>query len=226
MPSSKNLGYCALLATLLVLSRSASADDLKQYLQRLDAAAKDFHTTTAAFEFDTIQTEPVPDTDVLKGTVYYQRSGGHFQMAAHAHDRNKQPSAMTYIISGGTIRQSDTGKASDAHTIDQASKYESYFMLGFGASGAELQAKWDITYIGPDKTVTTEKGVATDKLELVAKDPTIRKNVPKITLWMDTAHAVSIKQVFDEGSGGSRVCHYTDFKINQPLPSDAFTFAK
>ena len=237
MRSFRKLAPFALFATVLLLSRSASAEDLKQYLQRLDSAAKDFHTTTASFEFDTIQTDPVPDTDVLTGTVYYERSGGHFQMAAHAHERtngdtskerehNKQPAATTYIFSGGVLRQSDTGKASDAHTIDQASKYESYLMLGFGASGTDLASKWDITYLGPDKTVTTAKGLPTDKLELVAKDPTVRKNLQKVTLWMDTDHAVSIKQIFDEGVGVSRVSHYTDFKLNQPLPANAFSFAK
>jgi len=39
---------------------------------------------------------------------------------------------------------------------------------------------------------------------------------------MDTARAVSLKQVFDEGQGVSRVCVYFNFKVNQPLPADAF----
>ena len=56
-------------------------------LAKLDAAAKNFHTTTASFEFDTVQTDPIPDTDIQKGTVYYQRSGTTFQMAAHMHQR-------------------------------------------------------------------------------------------------------------------------------------------
>ena len=55
-------------------------------------------------------------------------------------------------------------------------------MLGFGASGKELPKKWDIKYAGPE----TVDGMKTDKLELVAKDPTVRKNLPKVTIWMDT----------------------------------------
>jgi outer membrane lipoprotein-sorting protein len=35
---------------------------------------------------------------------------------------------------------------------------------------------------------------------------------------------VSLKQVFDEGPGAYRVCLYSHFKTNQPLPPDAFTF--
>jgi len=223
----------ALLAGFLAQPFSARADDLSRVLQRLDAAAKGFHTTSAAFEFDTIQTDPVPDTDVMTGTAYYERSGSRFQMAAHVRERtsgdtiqqrehNKHPAGLTYIFSGGVLRQSDTGKESDSHTIERASKYESYLMLGFGASGNELAEKWDIQYLGTEKI----GGITTDKLELVAKDPTVRKNVPKITIWLDTARAVSLKQVFDEGEGNSRVCTYTDIKVNQPLPAGAFAFEK
>ena len=41
-------------------------------------------------------------------------------------------------------------------------------MLGFGASGKDLAEKWDIKYAGEE----TVDGVKTEKLELVAKDPT------------------------------------------------------
>jgi outer membrane lipoprotein-sorting protein len=159
---------------------------------------------------------------VQTGTEYYERKGNTFQMAAHIHEHNNRPSAQTYIYSGGTLRISDTGKAADAKTYDQASKYESYLMLGFGASGSDLEAKWDLKYLGSE----TVDGVKTDKLELVAKDPTVRKNIPKVTIWLDTAHAISIKQVFDEGEGQSRICHYTNIKVNQGLPGNAFSFDK
>ena len=52
----------------------------------------------------------------------------------------------------------------------------------------------------------------------------MRKHLPKVTIWMDTTHGVSLKQLFDEGQGQTRACTYTNFKFNQPLPKDAFTF--
>ena len=217
---NKRLVFFALIAAALLPAAVAHADDLNSVLQKLNDAAKNFHTATANVEFDTIQTEPIPDTDVMTGTAYYERSGGHFQMAAHFAKHNNQPTAKTYMYTGGVLRVSDTGKEKDAKPYPEASKYESYFMLGFGASGAQLADKWDIKYLGTEIV----DGVKTDKLELVAKDPAIRKNIPKVTLWMDTTHAVSLKQVFDEGEGESRVCHYTNFKLNQSLPKDAFSF--
>ena len=52
-------------------------------LHQLDVAAANFRTTPADFEFDSIQTDPIPDKDVQKGVVYYERKGTTFQMAAH-----------------------------------------------------------------------------------------------------------------------------------------------
>lgn len=220
--AGRSLALLALIPALFMFSVCAHADDLKQVLDRLDTAAKDFHTTSASVEFDTIQTDPIPDNDVMTGVAYYERRGSSFEMAAHLHQHNGKPAEKAYIFSDGVLKESDTGKASDAHTINQASKYESYIMLGFGASGKQIAEKWDIKYLGSEKI----DGITTDKLELMAKDPTVRKNIPKVTIWMDTDRAVSLKQVFDEGEGQTRVCRYTDIKVNQPLPAGAFGFNK
>jgi outer membrane lipoprotein-sorting protein len=212
----------AVFALALLPVAAARAQDLASVLAKLDAAAKNFHTTSATFEFDTVITDPIPDTDVQKGAVYYQRSGSTFQMAAHLQERNSRPAATAYILSDGVFRLSDTGKESDAKTYNQASKYESYLRLGFGASGADLRDKWDIKYLGTERI----DGITTDKLELVAKDPNVRNLFAKVTIWLDTAHAVSLKQVFDEPDGTTRTCHYTKIQVNQPLPRGAFSFDK
>jgi outer membrane lipoprotein-sorting protein len=224
MHSRHPLQFLALVLLAILPLRAAHADDLTSVLAKLDTAARDFHTTMASVEFDSIQTDPVPDTDVQKGTAYYQRSGTTFQMAGHITEHNDRPSEKIYIISHGILRVSETGKEADAKTITEASKYQGYFMLGFGASGKELAEKWDIKYLGQEKV----DGVETDKLELIAKDPTVRKNIVKVTAWMDTSRAVSLKVSFDEGQGQSYVCHYTNIKVNQPqgLPKTAFEFDK
>ncbi len=220
MHRKSTLVLFAVLVAAVLPAQRARAGDLTTVLEKLDAAARDFHATTATFEFDTIQTDPIPDKDVMTGTAYYEHRDGHFQMAAHITKHNDRPSARTYIFSGGVFRVSDTGKESDAKAYAQASKYESYLMLGFGASGRELEEKWSIKYLGTEKIGE----ITADKLELIAKDPTVRKNIPKVTIWLDTARAVSLRQVFDEGEGQSRVCYYTDIKVNQLLPKGAFSF--
>ena len=221
MHSRTHLVFLALVAVSILPLRPAHAEDLANVLKQLDAGAVGFHTATATVEFDSIQTDPIPDTDVMTGTAYYERNS-HFEMAVHFTAHQGRPTGKAYIFSGGTLRVSDTGKEKDAKPYDQASKYEGYLMLGFGASGKDLEQKWTIKYLGQEKI----DGVLTDKLELVAKDPNVRKNIVKVTAWMDTARAVSLKVIFDEGQGQSYVCHYTNIKVNQPLPRTAFNFDK
>ena len=214
----RKLVIAAVVALLLLPTRAAfAADDLQRVLHELDVAAATFHSTTAEFEFDSIQTDPVPDKDVQKGTVYYERTGNAFQMGIHIREINGKVVPKIITVSRGVFKLFE--KLIDQVTTSaKVNKYEGYLELGFGASGKELANKWNIRYQGSDVI----DGVKNEKLELVAKDPDILKIFPKVTIWVDPEHAVSLKQVFDEGQGQSRICHYFNIKVNQPLPADAF----
>lgn len=219
MKLKKILAVIAIAALGIVSAHPVHADDLESVLRQLDAAAANFRTTTADFEFDSIQTDPIPDKDVQKGVVYYERTSRNFQMGVHINQVNGRPVPKVVTLTGGIVRLYEA-LPNQVTTLTKLGQYQSWFMLGFGASGKELAAKWDIKYLGKE----TIGGIHTDKLEMVPKDPNIRKNLPKVTLWLDTQRGVSVQQDFDEGQGQSRLCHYTNIRVNQSLPSDAFKF--
>jgi outer membrane lipoprotein-sorting protein len=224
MHSPKKLVVATSIAMLLLAAHAgfaASADEKAKdaVLRQLDVAAANFHSTSADFEFDSVETDPIPDKDVQKGTVYYERRGNSFQMAAHIRELNGKISNKVYSYTSGVLKLYE--KLTNQMTkFSKVGQYESYLMLGFGASGKDLEQKWEIKYLGPE----TLDGVKTEKLELVAKDPAVRKNIPKVTIWVDTERAVSLKQVFDEGPSQYRVCVYFNIKTNQSLPVNAFAF--
>ena len=223
MHRGRKLVVAALMAVLLLAARAASATPAEEkakdaVLRRLDVAAANFHSTSADFEFDAVETEPIPDKDVQKGKVYYERNGKTFQMAAHIETENGRPEPKIYGIFAGVVKLYEK-LTNQVTTFSKLGQFESRFMLGFGASGKDLEEKWEITYLGPEML----DGIKTEKLELVARDPAVRKNLPKVTVWMDTERGVSLKQVFDEGPGQKRVSVYFNIKVNQPLPKDAFT---
>ncbi|MGD0938265.1 MAG: outer membrane lipoprotein-sorting protein [Terracidiphilus sp.] len=225
MHTGRKIVAAASIAMLMLTVRAAfaapaAADDRERVLRRLDESARNFHSTSADFEFDSVTTDPIPDKDVQTGTVYYERTGKDFRMAAHIGKDNNRKIEKVYTFSDGVFKLFEGGSVNQVTTYSQVSKYESYLMLGFGASGKDLEDKWEIKYLGPE----TLDGVKTEKLELVAKDPAVRKNIPRVTVWMDTERAISLKQVFDEGPGQYRVSVYFNIKVNQPLPADAFTF--
>jgi outer membrane lipoprotein-sorting protein len=210
----RKLLFLLSLATLLAAPLSAKADDLQSVLNRLNTAAKKFRSMSASVVFDTETQDPVPDSDIQKGIAYYQRDGSNFKMAAHFHERNGHPTTAAYNIEGGTINFFD---GTEVHPYN-ASKWQAYLILGFGASGTELADKWDIKYLGS----SVLDGVNVAQLELVAKDPQIRKNIAKITIWIDPDRGVSLKQRFDESPSVYRICTYTDIKVNVTLPKTAF----
>jgi outer membrane lipoprotein-sorting protein len=220
MSCMRKFVVCALVLVVSSPAWAFPAGNLQDTIAKLNQAAKNFRSTSADFEFDTNQTEPVPDTDVMKGVAYYERRGTSFQMAAHIQTENGSPIEKAYTYSRGVFKLLERGPEIDQVTTSRNAKIAEYVMLGFGASGDELADKWNISDLGPEQI----DGVETEKLELVAKDPEARKHLQKVTVWMELNRAVSLKQVFDEGQGLTRVCTYSNIKINQPIPKDAFTF--
>jgi outer membrane lipoprotein-sorting protein len=217
----RKLFFAASLAVLLLTARvalAAPADEKDKVLRRLDAVAANFHSTSADFEFDSVETDPLPDKDVQKGTVYYERKGKAFQMAAHIREENGKPVPKVYVYSGGSVRLYEK-LINQVTTLSKLSQYESWFMLGFGASGKDLESKWEISYLGTEKL----DGVTTSILEMVPRDPAIRKNLTKVKMWVDLDRGVSLKQILYFGPSEYKVCVYFNIKVNQPLSKDAFT---
>jgi len=212
--------FLALLGSaLLCAPATATAQDLNSVLAKLNAAAAKFKSTSADFEFDTVETVPVTDKDVQKGIVFYNRKGPSFEMGVHINQVDGKPVPKVIVISGGVFKMYEK-LLDQVTTSNKASKYESYLVLGFGASGTDLQQKWNMKYLGSEDI----NGIKTEKLELIAKDPEVRKIFPSVTIWVDAERGVSLKQYFDEGEGQSRTCLYSNIKVNQTLPGDAFTF--
>jgi outer membrane lipoprotein-sorting protein len=223
MRKASKLVFLALIATLLLTALSAIAaspapDQKDEVLRRLDEAAKNFRSTQADFQFNSVENDPIHIDDVQKGTVYYERKAGAFQMAAHIRDFNGKPAPKIYAYSGGAVKLYEP-LLDQLTTFNKAAQYESWFMLGFGASGKDLEQKWEIKYLGSE----TLDGVKTEKLEMIPKDPAIRKNLSKVEMWVDPERAVSLKQVLHFGPTEYKVCVYFNIKVNEPLPAGVFT---
>ena len=199
-------------------SPKIAAQDLKTVLARLDATAATFRSTTANFEFDATQTDPVPNTDVQKGIVYYDRKNGAMRMGIHINEDNGKPVPKVIVVAGGEFQLYEK-LVNQVTRSKKAGNIQSYLVLGFGAM-ARSGTKFNVMYGWPGHRKWRED----EKLELVAKDPDILKLFPKITIWIDLARGISLKQFFDEGDGQSRIAVYSNIKLNQSLPSDAFTF--
>jgi len=204
--------------TLFAPARSFAAD-LDKVLAQMDAASAKFRNAQADFVWDNY-TKVVDDHEKQSGTIYFDRTGGQTQMAALI----QQPEKKTVVYKGSKLYFYQP--AIDQLTIfnigQNQSQYESFLTLGFGGSGKDLATTWDIADLGPE----TIDGAATEKLDLKGKQENVRKMFDHVTIWVDPARAVTLRQQFFYTSGDMRTCFFTAIKQNGKLTQSAFEVPK
>ena len=207
------------LGVLLIAAQGAfAADDLKSVLAQLNAAAARFHSASASLEQVNEMTEPIPDKDTLNGTIYTEHKGQSVELGIHYDKENGKPIPKIIVIKGGVFSMYDK-LPNQLTTSNKAGKLEKYLSLGFGGSGDSLEANWKITYGGSE----TMDGVKVARLDLVPKDPEALKIFQKVTMWIEPERGICRKQYFDQGQGQSRTVVYSNIKVNESLPGDAFS---
>jgi len=205
-----------ILAVLLTCSRSHAAD-LDKVLADMDAAAARFQNAQADFVTDNY-TKVVDDHEKQAGTMYFDRSAGQTQMAAVFQEPDKK--TVIYKQSKLYFYQPALDQLS---IFNAGAQYESFLTLGFGGSGKDLRAAWEITDLGPE----TIDGVATEKLDLKSQKAKDSAKIDHITIWIDPTRAVSLKQVFFNSSGDTRTSNFTNIKYNEKkLPKGVFDVPK
>jgi outer membrane lipoprotein-sorting protein len=195
--------------------RASAQSDLKATLAQMDAASAKFQSAQAEFEWDDFEAA-VQQTDQQFGSIYFERKAGATEMAAML--SKPQPKQIVYV--GGTLKlyEPNIDHLTELSAGQNRALYESFTQLGFGGSGTELERNWAVTYQGHDKV----DGTDTVKLDLVPKVANVKNIYSHITLWIDAARDVSLKQQAFEPSGDYRTAHYTDIKLNQKIPAGVF----
>jgi len=216
-----------LLTTAIALSAStlqAQQGDLKTTLAQLDAASKNFKSVQADVKYDNY-TRVVRADEINTGTLYVENTGGITQMGAIVYDLgpNGKPATTpskvlsydgkTLQIFAPGVNQVDVFKAG----ANQA-KYEGFLTLGFGGSGTALAKSWNIQDQGPE----TIDGIKTEKLFLTSNDPSVTSTFSHVTIWVDLAHGISLKQVFLAPNGDMRTATYTNIKLNAPINKKSY----
>jgi outer membrane lipoprotein-sorting protein len=195
------------------------AGPLGQVLEQMDAAAENFHSAQAEFQWDQYE-RVVENTDTQKGAIYFLRSGSTTEMAARVKQFNGQPDAKDVVYKDGVLQfyQPKIEQMTIFHAGRNQQQFESFLTLGFGGSGSDLGKNWEITYQGAE----TIDGVKTAKLDLVGKQASVRNMFTHVTIWVDPARAISLKQQFFEASGDVRTAFYRNIRYNQKVPVSVF----
>lgn len=188
---------------------------LQDILKQMDASAAKFQDVQADIAVDNY-TAVVKDHETEKGITAFRRVNGAMQMAMVL-DKG-QPGERDILYKDGELDfyQPGTKQETIASAGANKAEYDSLLATGFGASGKDLAAQWDVTFQGME----TIDGVQTAKLDLVSKQANIRNNFSHITIWVDPSRDISLKIVMLQPSGDSRTATYTNIRYNKhPLAS-------
>ena len=206
------------LLALTVIPALAQNSDLQKVLSQMDSASQKFQSAQADFSWDQL-TAVVQSHEITAGTIAFRRSGTSTQMIAHVKTDNGQPAPKEILYKNGeltyyqpTIKQQTIFSAGA-----NRQQYEGFLTLGFGGSGKDLAANWNINFQGMEVI----DGVQTVKLDLTPKNTTGNQMFTHITIWVDPARAISLKQIFFQESGDTRTATYSNIQMNQ-VPANAF----
>ena len=115
--------------------------------------------------------------------------------------------AELYFPKIQTVQEYDLGKTG---------LIEQFLLLGFGTSGKDLAAAYDVKLAG-EARVGSQKGW---HLELTPKKADLKKSLSKLELWMNETGAYPLQQKVTQPSGDFRVFTYSNVKLNPALTAN------
>lgn len=214
MKNTAKIFVLAAMAALGSAAASAQNAELQKVLSQMDAASAKFQSAQADFTADSY-TAVVQSHDVQTGTIAFRRVGGATEMIMHVKTDEGQPSLKDVLYKNGELAYYQPAVKQET-ILKAGSNYERYLTLGFGGSGKELAANWNIQYQG----IETIDGVETAKLDLTPR--TASDQFTHITVWIDSKRGISLKQQVFQDSGDYRAAKYSNIRLNN-VPASAFT---
>ena len=201
------------LLCLLVYPLMSQSQDVESVLKRMDQAAPAFKAMTADLKMVTY-TKILDDKTTETATLTMQRVGKN-DTRARIEFSGESPRTLTlqgkivriYYPNLNQYQNYDVGKTVNVNQ---------FLLLGFGSSGKELRANYDIKSGGSEKI----NGVDTTKLLLAPKDKRAQEHLKEAEIWVPNDSANPIQQRFIEPSGNYRLVTYSNIVLNPRLPHD------
>jgi len=197
----------------------AKPDRLKTVLAQMDVGSAKFHSAEASIQKQQFE-KIVNDTTTESGSIYFQRIGGAIQMGAKFDPPNAQ--ILEYKDGTLTIYTASTNQLKTYSSGKNQALAQTILALGFGGSGHDLVANWDISDLGSEQMSDGSMSVTVEKLDLRSRDETVRNSYTHITIWVDLARDISLKQVGFTPSGDTDTTIYSNLHLNQPIDLKPF----
>jgi len=208
-----------------------SSKDLEAVLAQMDKSSEGFRNAQADFEWRQYQ-KVVDETDIQKGTIYFVRGdrdnkgkgdkdkGDKGEKGTEMAAEITVPDKKNIVFAGGDLKlyQPRIDQLTLYHAGKNAGDLESFLVLGFGSRGHELPKSFDLKFEGYESI----DNIRVAKLTMTPKSQKVSNIFQRVTLWIDTARDLSLKQQFFEPSGDYRIAIYSNFRLNGKIRDDVF----
>lgn len=210
-------GYLLVLLAGVML-QAAAPRSVDEVVSRLDANARGFTGVSADIK-RLNYTAIVKETEIEEGSLTLKKASNG---SVTAKLDLRVPNAKTFLFSGRKleiyypkakmVEEFDLGKA--RRLVDQ------FLLLGFGTSGKDLRAAYDIQLSGQEKVGQTD----TWKLTLVPKSKEAKAQLPKVELWYPEEGADPVQQKLYMPSGDYTLVTYSNVQ-RKSIPDSALALS-
>ena len=213
------LGYVLIngmfFLVILFCAATAQALTLDEALTRMDQNATTFKSMSAGIR-QLSHTAVINEDNVSTGTVRMKRSKKQAQVLVEFTAPDPKSVGLSgtkaelYYPKLQTVEEYDLGKNKEM--------VEKFLAVGFGASGKELKAEYNLRALG-EESVNGGKAL---RVELIPKSPQVARQFPKIQLWISEANGYPVQQKLHQTGDDYMTVTYSDVKINPSLPDSAY----
>ena len=206
---------CLVLAALT--PASAASLDLEQLLANMDRTASGFESMQAGItrvKYMALLEEKTTES----GEMYVrQDKNGKVRLLINF----REPYIYHLAVSGdkAEIYRPRIATVEEYSIAKHRDTFQQAFLLGFGTSADYLRENYTLQLLGEDHAA----GQATVRLELIPKSEGMRKQVPKLEMWVSTETWQAVRQKLHQPGGEDyRVFTYNDVKLNPKIPDKIF----
>src|SRR6185369_7905249 len=206
--------FYALALCAVTLSWSASGASIPEVLSKIDVAGPKFAGMAADVEKVDF-TKVISDSTKESGTILIRRPKPKELQVKIEFTKPEQrfitlrgQKAEIYLPKITTVQEIDLGKQSDL--------VSKVILVGFGTTGKELQANYDMKFLG-EGTVSGQK---TYHLELTPKASQLKSQVSKMEVWIAEDGTNPLRQKVIRPSGDYTMFTYSNVKYNPPLTDE------
>lgn len=199
------------MAGLVVPMQAQTSGGLAAAFARMDKIAPQFKGVKADIRRD-VYTAAISDHEFDMGTIKVKREKNGLRMlidftGAEAKSVSLDgPQISIYYPKAKTVQVYNIGA--------KQSEVDQFLLLGFGATSAELQKAYTVTFLGTESI----GGVESWHLQLIPKSQDVLKHLTKAELWIGEMNGLPLQQKFFFPTGDTQTATYSNMEFNPSLP--------